>query len=105
MKFLVNLKIITLLLLTAGCSIPFIGGPEAPEYREVFSIAKVHQVDANAVTFEITGHRSVQMPREEIPSRFVYTEGKEFYVRQQFLIDGRGEKYILEVLREVGQIL
>jgi len=105
MKFPVILSLLILFVGLGGCSIPFIGGSSEAEYREVYSIARVHQTGAEAVEFEITGHRNVELSRSEIPPEFVYSQGKEFYVRQRFLVDGDGKKYLLEILREVGQIL
>lgn len=105
MKFFLILPILFLSLVLGGCSIPFIGGDEPAEYREVFSIAKVSRTTPETVEFEVTGHRNVELPRSEVPSDYAYPEGAEFYVRQLFLKDGKGDPYMLEILRRVEERL
>jgi hypothetical protein len=86
-----------------GCSVPLISKKDQVEipcrYREVFSVARVDRVEGSAVTFEITGYRTHVVERKDLPDRFTFEEGDEFNVRQRFLVRGKCEPYLFEVLR------
>ena len=100
MRFSSAVSLVAFFLLSlSGCSIPFLGGDDSCEYRTVFSIARVTAVLGDTVTFEVSGHRTVEKRRSELPPDYDYAVGNEFNVQQKFLTGGDNcVRYIFEII-------